>query len=305
VIVKEFSPAKINLFLHVTGERDDGYHELYTLMTCLDFGDDLEFDFTGSGVTVVCDHPDVPEDDSNLVYRAVELFMDRYLKKGSWVKKELGVCVTICKQIPMGAGLGGGSSNAAVTLKVLNQKFNHFFSKQELMDMGLALGADVPFFIHGGPAFARGVGERLSSCPQLLPYHVVVYFPGFAALTPLVYENVNLALTNEKKTNNNALLNMSEINQMLDGQILDVKGFLHNDLELAACKIYPDLVRVREKMAEFKPDGLLMTGSGSSYFALFSEASKANEALKMLSKETADKTENNQGSLFMASFLKF
>lgn len=262
-------------------------------MTCLDFGDDLEFDFTGSRVTAVCDHPDVPEDDSNLVYRAVVLFMDRYLELGSPAKKELGVCARIYKRIPVGAGLGGGSSNAATTLKVLNRKFDHPFSRQELMDMGLTLGADVPFFIHGRPSFARGVGEKLSSCPPLRPYHVVVFFPGFAARTPLVYKNVNLALTNEKKTNNNALLNMSGTNQ-----ILDVKGFLHNDLEPVACKIYPELVRVRKKMAVFKPDGLLMTGSGSSYFALFSEASKANEAFKALSRDTED----NQGRLFMTSF---
>ncbi|MDY0222634.1 MAG: 4-(cytidine 5'-diphospho)-2-C-methyl-D-erythritol kinase [Desulfobacterium sp.] len=295
MIVEAFSPAKINLFLHVTGKRSDGFHELYTLMTSLAFGDLLEFDFTGSGVTVICDHPDVPEDDSNLVYRAIVLFIDRYFKVEPLGKKKIGVCTTIYKKIPVGAGLGGGSSNAATALQVLNRQFGHPFSKQELMDMGLTLGADVPFFIHGGPAFARGVGEVLFPCPPLAPYHVVVCFPGFSVRTSLVYENVNFALTKKKKTNNNALLNMSGTKQSLD-----VKGLLHNDLEPAALKIYPDIIRAREMMAGFEPDGLLMAGSGSSYFALFSEVSKANEAFKGLCRET----KADQGRLFLTSFFK-
>jgi 4-diphosphocytidyl-2-C-methyl-D-erythritol kinase len=293
VIVEAFSPAKINLFLYVTGKRSDGFHELYSLMTCLAFGDLLEFDFIGSGVTVVCDHPEVPDDGSNLVYRAIVLFIDRYITVEPSGRKKIGVSVTINKKTPVGAGLGGGSSNAATTLQVLNRQFGHPFSKQELMDMGLTLGSDVPFFIHGGPAFARGVGEVLSPCPPLMPYHVVVCFPGFSVRTPLVYENVNFALTKKKKTNNNALLNMSGIDQALD-----VKGLLHNDLELAALKVCPDVIRVREIMAGFEPDGLLMAGSGSSYFALFSEESKANEAFKGLSREV----KADQGRLFLTSF---
>ncbi|ACN14787.1 IspE [Desulforapulum autotrophicum HRM2] len=295
MIERAFSPAKINLFLYVTSRRDDRYHELYTLMTCLDFGDRLSFDYTCPGVAVVCDHPDVPEDCTNLVHRAATLFFDAFSRIKPFCKKKTGVCVSIHKKIPVGAGLGGGSSNAAVTLQVLNRRFGSPFSKQALMAMGLKLGTDVPFFIHGGPALARGVGEQLLICAPLLPYHVVVYFPGLSVRTSLVYENVNLALTKKVKTNNNAVLNAHG-----KGQPLDVKGLLHNDLEPVACRIYPALIRVREDMAGFKPDGLLMTGSGSSYFALFSDGLKAQQAFKLLS-ETTDEP---HGRVFMASFLK-
>lgn len=295
MIEQAFSPAKINLFLHVTNRRDDGYHELYTLMTCLDFGDSLAFDFTGPDVTVVCDHPDVPEDRTNLVHRAATLFFEAFSGMDPFCEKKSGVCVTIDKTIPVGGGLGGGSSNAAVTLQVLNRRFGSPFSRQALMAMGLKLGADVPFFIHGGPALARGVGEQLSTCAPLQPYYVVVYFPGLSARTSLVYENVNLALTKKKKTNNNAVLNAHG-----KGQPLDVIGLLHNDLEPVACRIYPALTRVREKMAGYRPDGLLMTGSGSSYFALFSDGSKAHQAFELLSETTGV----THGRVFVASFLR-
>ncbi len=295
MIEQVFSPAKINVFLHVIRRRDDGYHELYTLMTCLDFGDRLAFDFTDPGVAVVCDHPDVPEDRTNLVHRAATLFFEAFSRIEPSIKQKSGVCVTIDKKIPVGAGLGGGSSNAAVTLMVLNRRFGSPFSRQALMAMGLKLGADVPFFIHGGPALARGVGEQLATCAPLLPYHVVVYFPGFSARTSLVYENVNFALTKKKKTNNNAVLNAHRKDQPLD-----VKGLLHNDLESVACRIYPGISRAREALAGFKPDGLLMTGSGSSFFALFSDGSKARQAFGRLSENTGE----THGRVFMASFLK-
>ncbi len=294
MIEQAFSPAKINLFLHVTHKRDDGYHELYTLMTCLDFGDRLEFDFSCPGVTVACAHPDVPEDGTNLVHRAGVLFFDALSRIEPLSRKKTGVGVTIYKEIPVGAGLGGGSSNAAVTLQVLNRQFGSPFSRQALMAMGLKLGADVPFFIHGGPALARGVGEQLSICPPLLPYHVVVYFPGLSARTSLVYENVNLALTKKKKTNNNAVLNAHG-----KSQPLDVKGLLHNDLESVACRIYPALTRAREALSGFNPDGLLMAGSGSSFFALFSDGPRAQHAFDVLSETTG----GTHGRVFMASFL--
>lgn len=289
------SPAKINLFLHITGKRIDGYHDLYTLMTCLDFGDILEFDFTGSCVSVSCDDPHVPEDGENLVHRAATLFFDELSRKQPSWKAKPGVRVAIYKKIPVGAGLGGGSSNAATTLMTLNRHFNFLFTPGELMAMGLLLGADVPFFIHGGPAFARGVGEKLMACEPLLPYHVVVFFPGFSASTPMVYQNVNLALTKQKKTNNNALLNNGE-----KGRLLDVKGLLYNDLEEAACRVYPDMKKVREMMTGFLPDGLLMTGSGSSFFALFSDPSRAENVYGLLSEKIMATHER----VFMTSFLK-
>ncbi|MCP4115476.1 MAG: 4-(cytidine 5'-diphospho)-2-C-methyl-D-erythritol kinase [Desulfobacteraceae bacterium] len=287
------SPAKINLFLHVTARRNDGYHELYTLMTCLDFGDTVGFDINVPGVSVACDHPDVPEDGSNLVCRAANLFFDELSRTGASRGVRPGVRVVINKVIPVGAGLGGGSSNAATTLLVLNRRFGSPFSRDALMAMGLRLGADVPFFIHGGAAFARGVGEKLSDCGVLRPYHVVVFFPGFNVSTPLVYKNIDLALTKGQNSNNNALLNEHGM-----GKELDIKGLLQNDLEEAACRLYPDIPSVKEEMAEFFPDGLLMTGSGSSFFALFSDGSRAEQAYDTLT----EKTKATDKQVFLTSF---
>lgn len=287
------SLAKINLFLHITGKRSDGYHEIDTLMTCLNFGDRLAFDFTVPGVSVRCGHPDVPEDGSNLVHRAATLFFDALARRGSSGGGRLGVRVVIHKNIPVGAGLGGGSSNAATTLLVLNRRFGSPFSLDVLMDMGLRLGADVPFFIHGGPAFARGVGEKVSHCDPLLPYHVVVFFPGFNASTSRVYKNVDFALTKYQNSNNNALLNEHGMDK-----VLDIKGFLHNDLEEAACRSYPNILSVREEMAKFFPEGLLMTGSGSSFFALFSDGSRAEQVYDTL----MERSKATGKQVFLTSF---
>jgi len=278
VIVKSRSPAKINLFLHITGKREDGYHDLFTLMTFLDLFDDLEFEFGKPRLSVVCDHPDVPGDESNLAFRAAVLFYENLSAAGIVEDTDDRVKITIRKKIPPGGGLGGGSSNAATVLAVLNRHHGRPFSVSFLKVMGLGLGADVPFFIHGSPAIAQGVGEKLEMCAPLKPYHVVLCFPGIQSSTARVYKNVDFILTNQRKSNNNALLNLCRA-----VRVLDIKEFLHNDLESEACRIYPDIGPVKEEMVGFLPDGVLMTGSGSSFYALFSDRSKAEHAFQELS----------------------
>lgn len=277
MIVKTRTPAKINLFLHVTGKRDTGYHDLLTLMTCIDLWDDLELNFSGSDLRVRCDHPDVPTDESNLVIKAAQLFFQELKDKKKERNQTLGLGVTIKKRIPVGGGLGGGSSNAAGVLESLNHYYNTPFSKNELMGMGLTLGADVPFFIFGSPALAMGVGEQLETAPSLKPYTVLLLLPGIHSSTARVYKNLDLGLTKNRKSNNNALLNLCR-----EVRVFDVKDYLHNDLESAACRLYPDIRRVRDEMAGFFPEGMLMSGSGSSFFALFSDASKAEAVYKTL-----------------------
>ncbi|MFH1153392.1 MAG: 4-(cytidine 5'-diphospho)-2-C-methyl-D-erythritol kinase [Pseudomonadota bacterium] len=272
------SPAKLNLFLYVTGKRDDGYHTLCSLMTCIDLYDELDLTVGGGkGIRVRCDNPGVPEDASNLVHRAAVLFRERLRSLNPGMDPFPGLNIVIHKTIPVGAGLGGGSSNAACVLKALNRINGNPFSRNELMSMGLTLGADVPFFIHGGPALARGIGEELTECGPLRPYHVLVVYPGIAASTALVYKNVDLGLTNIGKSNNNPLLNLCG-----EGRELDVKGLLHNDLETAACRLYPEIESVKRKMTGILSDGVLMTGSGSSFFVLFSEQDQAELAFMAL-----------------------
>ena len=147
------APAKINLFLHVTGKRPDGYHELFSLMCPIRLFDELAFDVRESGVFIRCDHPEIPSDDSNLAHRAATLFFEAARVNG-------GVAITLTKNIPVAAGLGGGSSNAASVLVWLNNRFGRPFSLEQLTEIGAALGADVPFFILGRPALA-GLGGAI------------------------------------------------------------------------------------------------------------------------------------------------
>ena len=152
--MKILSPAKINLFLQITGRRNDGYHDLVTLMCCVGLYDTVSLVFGAKETTVACDHPNVPEDETNLAFGAASLFLKA-------LNKNEGVKIFIQKQIPVAAGLGGGSSNAAAVFLGLNRYYGYPFSTEELMSMGLSIGADVPFFIFQRPAIASGIGEKL------------------------------------------------------------------------------------------------------------------------------------------------
>ncbi len=285
------SPAKINLFLYVTAKRDDGFHDLFTLMTELELGDDIEFDFKTREISVECGYPGVPEDKSNLAFKAAELFFNSLPLKGR------GIGIRIKKRIPPGGGLGGGSSNAACVLKAMNEWYGHPFSVLSLMKMGRQLGSDVPFFIKGGQAIARGTGEKLEFCDFFLPCHLLIVFPGFGASTSQVYKKFDLALTKNRKFNNNDSLNILESHIRLD-----IKGYMHNDLEASACSLYPELRSVRDKMAGCLNEAIFMTGSGSSFFVLFSDYSEAEKAFKKVSRKWEALGMTTERRIFLTSF---
>ncbi len=293
--LKVNSPSKINVFLHVTGKREDGYHELFSLMTCLDLCDDIEFNFNQTKISVLCNHPDVPEDESNLAHKAATTFFDKLVLPSGQTHKK-GVLIKISKIIPVGGGLGGGSSNAACVLKTMNKVFNYPFSKSQLMSMGLELGTDVPFFIDGGPAFVQGIGEKLSKPISLLPYYALILSPSINASTINVYKNIDLALTNESKYNINPFLKAHE-----KGMAFDVKKYLHNDLELSACSLYPELALFKEQITEILPKKVLMTGSGASFFALFSDFGSAKHCFHDLS----IKWHGTDKKVFLTFFVNF
>ena len=190
--MKLLSPAKINLFLHITGRRPDGYHELVSLMSCIGLHDQVSLTFNTGKTSVTCRHPDVPNDEGNIAYRAAACFFKA-------LGKADGVEIFIDKHIPVAAGLGGGSSNAASVLLGLNDYYENPFSRDDLKRMGLSLGADVPFFICRKPALASGIGEKLAPYPWLKPYHILLIFQGIGISTAQVYKNLNLALTNREK----------------------------------------------------------------------------------------------------------
>ena len=284
-MVKILSPAKINCFLYVTKKRDDGYHDLVSLMTCLDFYDEIEIEETlengiENRIEVFCDHPDVPEDESNIAFKAASLFYKNFFssERNKESKRKNKVSIRIKKKIPVGAGLGGGSSNAASVLMALNQLHGNAFSTSKLMETGLLLGADVPFFMFDRPAIARGIGEKLTECGALVPYYILLCYPGVSASTHKVFKNFDIKLTEKRKLDIDIRLNIWDKSKKID-----VAEYMHNDLEDTACRLYPDIRYTKEEMESVLSEKVCMTGSGSSLFAFFVDYEKAKKAYYLLS----------------------
>ena len=270
------SRAKLNLFLHVTGRRPDGFHELVSLMTKITLADEMVFSFQGKGVQVICDHPGVPQDDSNLAHRAATRFFTACLQKKIAVAVA-GVAIQIKKNIPVGGGLGGGSSNAATVLEVLNTRSGAPFSFEQLLDMGRHLGADVPFFLFGGPALARGIGEKLTRIQNLKSRHVVLCDPGIHVSTAEVFGHHDFCLTSPGKYTIKTASNV-----LSKGQDIDIRRYMHNDLEAAAFSLYPEIRSTRDEMAHLLRRPVAMSGSGGSLFALFSQEKNARQGYELL-----------------------
>jgi len=260
--MKILSPAKINLFLQVTGKRPDGYHELFSLMCCVDLYDTIFLQFGGKKIKIESSDPQIPLDETNLAHKAATLFFNT-------LHTNDGLKITIEKSIPVAAGLGGGSSNAAGVLKGLNHHYGHPFSADQLMSMGLCLGADVPFFIFGKPAFASGIGETLEAYSEILPYHIVLVYPGFNVSTAEVFRNLNLRLTKCKKKITKLFLKKTGF---------DASVHLCNDLEVVTALKYPMIDSLKKQLLAHGASGALMSGSGPTVFGLFSDTCKAGQA---------------------------
>jgi len=269
--MKIFSPAKINLFLHITGKRPDGYHDLVTLMCCIGLYDTVALEIGAPKTVISCSDPTVPQDQTNLAFRAAGCFYD-YLSR-HLEKRYDHVEIHIDKCIPVSAGLGGGSSNAAAVLLGLNQYYGHPFTQAELQDMGQSIGADVPFFIFGHPAIASGIGERLEPYSGLQSYHILLVHPGLEVSTAAVYNNLDLGLTNCKKKLKQVLLKKQAFNAC---------DHLCNDLETVTVKKYPEIALIKENLMHLGASGALMSGSGPAVFGLFSDAIQARNACEAL-----------------------
>jgi 4-diphosphocytidyl-2-C-methyl-D-erythritol kinase len=270
--MKLLCPAKINLFLHVTGRRADGYHDLFSLMCPVGLYDTLTMRFQGTGIRIRCPSPGVPEDASNLAFRAARLFFD-HLEQSQGPLNQ-GLEIDICKHIPVAAGLGGGSSNAAAVLLGLNRHFGQPFSLQALQAMALSLGADVPFFVLGTPALATGVGEVLTHVNNLPKFHVLLVNPGIRVSTATVFKHLNLALTKPQKISKDFFFKARK---------LDPARTLWNDLEMVTASLYPEIDSIKAALLANGADGALMTGSGPTVFGLFYDRQAAREAQEALS----------------------
>lgn len=274
------SPAKINLFLNITGRRPDGYHELVSLMCGISLRDKIVLWPGTEAISVTCDYPGVPEDATNLAARAAAIFYEHHQVPGR-------VAIEIEKQIPAGAGLGGGSSNAATVLKGLNAFYGLPLTQDELAALGATIGADVPFFLFGRPALATGIGERLTTFEGLDRCKVLVIYPGFCIPTADVYKKLNLGLT---KCENHLKSFFLKQNGFIPAQ------HLCNDLETVVIPRYPEIAAIKKRLIENGAEGALMSGSGSGIFGLFAESQAAQTAAAALAPHYG-------GAVFLADLL--
>ncbi|MCO4321781.1 4-(cytidine 5'-diphospho)-2-C-methyl-D-erythritol kinase [Aliidiomarina quisquiliarum] len=250
------APAKLNLFLHIVGQRDDGYHNLETLFQFLDYGDSLSFWYTQTGtISLEPNLPGVAQEDNLIVKAATALLPFRS-------SLTAGVHIELNKYLPMGGGLGGGSSDAATVLLALNELWQLKLSHQQLADIGLALGADVPIFVHGYAALARGVGEQLVPMTPAEAWYLVVH-PGVAISTAEIFGHPNLPRNTKPLASNHV-----------------VWSDCHNDCEQLVESLYPQVAQARLWLLEYAPSR--MTGTGACLFAAFASKATAERALAKL-----------------------
>lgn len=259
-------PAKVNLYLKIVGRRPDGYHDLITVMQPLSLADDLILTIQGAGITLTGHYPGLPSDDGNLVVRAARAFQDA-------TGDQFGVLLQLTKNIPVAAGLGGGSSDAAAVLRGLNRLRGHPLSDADLAALARRLGADVPFFLQDVPALGRGIGELLTPI-TLPPLWYVLVNPGFAVSTAQVYAGLQPPFVDPGQT---------AIAQMLQRH---PTSWLHNDLEGITMQRHPQIAVLKEALHRAGAQGVLMTGSGPTVFGIFAHATTAAQAASRLHTDT-------------------
>ncbi len=269
------APAKVNLCLEVLGKRPDGFHEIRTVMQAVSLCDELEFRRRPDGhVGLSCSDPQLPVDERNLAVRAARLLQQR-------LGVQEGVDISLRKRVPVGGGLGGGSSDGAVTLLALRELWRLDITRQHLADLAAELGSDVPFFLWGGAAQCEGRGERVSPLACSRPMHYVLVMPSCAVSTAQVYEAAKNGLT----TSSAASKNVSRALREGDAALLGAS--LRNDLQDVALSVCGDLLGIWRRLQELKAmcgaEGLLLSGSGSSFLVVFRGARQANRAGRILS----------------------
>jgi 4-diphosphocytidyl-2-C-methyl-D-erythritol kinase len=249
------SPAKLNLFLHILGRREDGYHELQTVFQLLEFGDELEIEDSMDDRIVLCgNNPGIRHED-DLIYRAAT-----QLKAVSGTKR--GAMISVNKRIPLGGGLGGGSSNAATTLLALNETWDTGLSVHELAALGLRLGADVPVFIHGHSAWAEGVGDRLQTLVLPEQWFMVIH-PGIRVDTKKIFKLPDL-------TRNTSPITIRDFDS----------GDCHNDCEAVVYREFPQIAGAADWLGQWTKPRL--TGTGACVFGCFASKHDADRVLNRL-----------------------
>lgn len=267
--------AKINWSLEILGKRPDGYHEIRTLLQTISLHDDLHFQTSDDGtVSLSCDDPDIPTDNDNLVVRAAHALKDR-------CKVEQGARIRLEKRIPTKAGLGGASSNAAVSLLALAHLWQVEPTIFELLEIAASLGADVPFFLLGGCARATGTGTTLSPSPdetELVQQHLIVITPNACVSTVAAYAAVNSSALTTKNADSILSVSRREANSR-HSRLWPLRGSFKNDFESVIFDIKPEIRRTKESLLQAGALGALLAGSGSSVFGIFADREDQRRAL--------------------------
>ncbi len=261
--------AKINLSLDVLSKRPDGYHEVEMIMQTIELHDVVHIQEIDKGIEIQCGSPWVPNDSRNIAYKAASLLMDKCGLKG-------GVKISIRKNIPVSAGLAGGSTDAAAVLSGMNSIFNLGLGKRELMELGRKIGADVPFCIKGGTMLSRGIGEILTEIESFSNVNIVLVKPKIGVSTEWVYRNLDLTNIGDRP-------DTGLITELIGkGDVKGVAQNMRNVLERVTVKKHGVINEIKDRLAAAGALGSMMSGSGPTVFGIFENGEKAEKAYNML-----------------------
>lgn len=261
--------AKVNISLDVVGKREDGYHLLRMIMQNIDLYDEIIVEKQSRDITIECNKNYVPTDSRNLAYKAAVAFKERY-------NISEGLKIKIFKNIPVSAGLAGGSTDAAAVLKLMNKIFEVNAPKEELMELGLKLGADIPYCIQGGTALCEGVGEIITPLKSFKDKIIVLVKPSFGVSTKEVYKNFDIEKV-KKHPETEAL-----IKAMAEDDLRYVAYNMRNLLENVTLKKHKVLISLKEEMNKYGAINSMMSGSGPTVFAFFDDMLKAQKCFEKM-----------------------
>lgn len=261
--------AKINLGLDVVRRLPNGYHEVKMVMQNVGIYDELTLTKQSQGIRITTDTSELPTDEDNLIYKAAKLMFAEYNIKE-------GVCIHLTKNIPIAAGMAGGSTDAAATMKGINELFGLQVSLERLMELGVRIGADVPYCILGGTALAEGIGEKLTLLPPMPHCHILVAKPDINVSTKFVYEHLDAEGVKEHP----------DIDGMVDAikkrQLEGILDRMENVLETVTIPAHPIIATISDKMLELGADNSLMSGSGPTVFGIFTDEKIAKMAYQQM-----------------------
>jgi len=256
------STSKVNIGLKVLNQRDDGYHNIYTVFQELDFGDTIQIEKIDDGCTIKSNVDWIPIDESNICHKAYSALKTKFPDLG-------GISIHIQKNVPIGSGLGGGSANGATTLKGLNDLYDLNLSDGELEKIGATIGADVPFFIRGGTQLGEGIGDKLTLLPSHIQGTYLLVIPDVSISTPWAYSGLINKLNSEELMPNFA--------GFFSGDYASLKIF-ENDFERIVIPAYPEIGAIKRKLLELGARFASLSGSGSTVYGIFDEDASAKEA---------------------------